>query len=276
MKKDILLAFDIGNTNIVVGVFREKELVTNWRMETNKGRSADEYGMTLKQLFEFEGLSMETVEDIIISTVVPSLTYTMQHMATKYFGVKAIVVAAGIKTGLIVKYDNPKALGSDRIVNSVAAYEKHKCPTIVIDFGTATTIDAVSGAGEFLGGTIIPGIKIASNALFEKTAKLPKVDLEAPGHVICRNTIEGIQSGVVYGNMGIVEYIVRRMKEEMVQLTGSTEPIKVIATGGMSTLIASEISCIDEIDKMLTLSGLALIYEKNKTNKNARLIGGDA
>lgn len=276
MKKDILLAFDIGNTNIVVGVFREKELVTNWRMETNKGRSADEYGMTLKQLFEFEGLSMETVEDIIISTVVPSLTYTMQHMAAKYFGVKAIVVAAGIKTGLIVKYDNPKALGSDRIVNSVAAYEKHKCPTIVIDFGTATTIDAVSGAGEFLGGTIIPGIKIASNALFEKTAKLPKVDLEAPGHVICRNTIEGIQSGVVYGNMGIVEYIVGRMKKEMIQITGSTDPIKVIATGGMSTLIASEISCIDEIDKMLTLDGLALIYEKNKTNKNARLIGGDA
>lgn len=276
MKKDILLAFDIGNTNIVVGVFREKELVTNWRMETNKGRSADEYGMTLKQLFEFEGLSMEAVEDIIISTVVPSLTYTMQHMAAKYFGVKAIVVAAGIKTGLIVKYDNPKALGSDRIVNSVAAYEKHKCPTIVIDFGTATTIDAVSGAGEFLGGTIIPGIKIASNALFEKTAKLPKVDLEAPGHVICRNTIEGIQSGVVYGNMGIVEYIVGRMKKEMIQITGSTDPIKVIATGGMSTLIASEISCIDEIDKMLTLDGLALIYEKNKTNKNARLIGGDA
>ena len=275
MKKDLLLAFDIGNTNIVIGVFRNKELVTNWRMETNKDRSADEYGMTLKQLFEFEKLKMESVEDIIISTVVPSLTYTMQHMASKYFGVKAIVVAAGIKTGLIVKYDNPKALGSDRIVNSVAAYEKHRCATIVIDFGTATTVDAVSACGEFLGGTIVPGIKISSNALFEKTAKLPKVDLQAPGQVICRNTIEGIQSGVVYGSMGMVEYIVKRMKEEIRAITGSDEPVRVIATGGLATLIASEIDCIDEIDKMLTLNGLSLIYEKNKTSKTARGNAGE-
>jgi len=263
LNRDILLAFDIGNTNIVIGVFKAKKLLTSWRLETNRSKSADEYGMLLTQLFAFENLKMQEVADIIISTVVPSLTYTLQHLSAKYFGIRAIVVAAGIKTGLVVKYDNPKSLGSDRIVNAVAAHEQYQGPLIVIDFGTATTIDAISEKGEFLGGCIIPGIKVSSDALFEKTAKLPKVELQAPGHVICRNTIEGIQAGVVYGNMGIVEYIVAKMKQELSLLSKST--VTVIATGGMASLMASETSCIDKIDKMLTLNGLALIYEKNRS-----------
>lgn len=270
MTKDILLAFDVGNTNIVVGVFRGRKLVTNWRLETDKSKSADEYGMLLTQLFSYEKLNRENVEDIIISTVVPSLTYTLQHMSYKYFGVKALVVAAGIKTGLVVKYDNPKSLGSDRIVNAVAAHESYPGPLIIIDLGTATTVDAVSEKGEFLGGTIIPGIKVSSDALFERTAKLPKVELEAPGKVICRNTSEGIQSGVVYGNVGIIEYIVRRMKNEMTQLTGNDSPVTVIATGGMSTMMAQETDCIDKVDKLLTLNGLQIIYEKNRNVRTSR------
>ena len=270
MTKDILLAFDIGNTNIVVGVFRGKKLLTNWRLETDKYKSADEYGMLLTQLFNYEQLDAHNVSDIIISTVVPSLTYTVQHMAGKYFGVKPIVVAAGIKTGLVVKYDNPKSLGSDRIVNAVAAHELYPGHLIVIDLGTATTIDAVSDKGEFLGGTIVPGIKVSSDALFERTAKLPKVELEAPGHVICRNTVEGIQAGVVYGNVGVIEFVVDRMKKEIVKITGNDSPVTVIATGGMSSMMAQETSCIDKVDKMLTLNGLQIIYEKNRNIRAAR------
>lgn len=271
MSKDILLAFDIGNTNIVVGVYRERKLLTNWRLETDKSKSADEYGMLLTQLFSYEGLNKDEVADIIISTVVPSLTYTMQHLSAKYFGIRALIVAAGIKTGLVVKYDNPKALGSDRIVNAVAAHEAYPGPLIIIDYGTATTIDAVSEKGEFLGGAIIPGIKVSSDALFEKTAKLPKVELEAPGQVICRNTIEGIQAGVVYGNMGVTEFIVARMKKEMAAMTGSDKPVTVIATGGMSSMMASETLCIDVVDKLLTLNGLEIIYEKNKAARNPKV-----
>ena len=272
MSKDILLAFDIGNTNIVVGVFRERKLLTNWRLETDKNKSADEYGMLLTQLFAYEHMDKDEVGDIIISTVVPSLTYTMQHLSAKYFGIRALVVAPGIKTGLVVKYDNPKALGSDRIVNAVAALAAYPGPLIIIDYGTATTIDAVSERGEFLGGAIIPGITVSSDALFEKTAKLPKVELEAPGQVICRNTIEGIQAGVVYGNMGVTEFIVGRMKKEMAAMTGSDKPVTVIATGGMSTMMAAETACIDVVDKMLTLNGLEIIYEKNKALRTQKLV----
>ena len=260
----MLVAFDVGNTNIVVGVYNGRQLLTSWRMETNGSKSADEYGMLLNQLFAYNGLDITQVEDVIISTVVPSILYTLQHLSQKYFNRQAIVIAPGIKTGLVIKYDNPKAVGADRIVNAVAALDQYEGSVIVIDFGTATTVCAITEKGEYLGGVIVPGIKISSDALFEKTAKLPKVEIETPGHVICRNTIDGIKAGLVYGNIGMVEYIVKRMKQEMIEYLGEEKPIRVIATGGLASLIADETDCIDHIDKLLTLTGLERIYEKNK------------
>lgn len=264
----MLLAFDVGNTNIVLGVFKEGQMIANWRMETDNKKSADEYGMIISQLFKYEGLKMENVRDVIISTVVPSVLYTLQHLSMKYFNRKAMVIGPGIKTGLIVKYDNPKQVGADRIVNAVAAHAKYGGPLIIIDFGTATTFCAVSEKAEYIGGTIAPGLKISSEALFEKTSKLPKVELEEPGHVICRNTINSMQSGLVYGHMGMVDYIVKKMKKELLEYCGNDEKeVKVIATGGLATLIDAGIDCIDHVDKMLTLEGLKLIYEKNKKTK---------
>ena len=260
----MLLAFDVGNTNIVLGVFKDGELIQNWRLETDSRKSADEYGMVINQLFAYEGLDVKEVEDVIISTVVPSVLYTLQHLSMKYFNKRAIVVGPGVKTGLVVKYDNPKQVGADRIVNAVAAHAKYGGPLIIIDFGTATTFCAISEKAEYLGGTIAPGLKISSDVLTEKTAKLPKVELEEPGHVICRNTIQSMQSGLVYGHMGLVEYIVNKMKKELQEYCHTEEPVKVIATGGLATLIDNGVDCIDYVDKMLTLEGLELIYKKNK------------
>lgn len=256
----MLLTFDVGNTNIVLGVFEEQELIQSWRLQTDKNKSADEYGMIINQLFEYENLSFDCINDIIISTVVPPVVYTLQHLSIKYFKKRAIVVGPGVKTGMVIKYDNPKLMGSDRIVNAVAAYDKYGGPLIVVDFGTATTFSAISSKGEFLGGTIAPGLKISSEALFEKTAKLPKVELETPGTSICRNTVASMQSGLVYGHMGLTQFIINKMKKEF----NTDEAIKVIATGGLSTLIANEIDEIDHVDKLLTLHGLRIIYERNK------------
>ncbi|MBO4991706.1 MAG: type III pantothenate kinase [Firmicutes bacterium] len=260
----MLLAFDVGNTNIVLGVFKDGQLIQNWRMETDTGKSADEYGMIVNQLFRYEGLKTEDVKDVIISTVVPPVLFTLQHLSTKYFHRRAIVIGPGIKTGLVVKYDNPKQVGADRIVNAVAALAKYGGPLIIIDFGTATTFCAVSDKAEYLGGTIAPGIKISSDALFEKTAKLPRVELEAPGQAICKNTIESMQSGLVYGYMGLVEHIVARMRKELKETYHIEKEPKVIATGGLATMINSGVDCIDCVDKMLTLEGLRIIYEKNR------------
>ena len=264
----MLLAFDVGNTNIVLGVFEDGKLIENWRMETDNKRSADEYGMVIKQLFDYSGLNAEDVEDVIISTVVPSILFTLQHLSMKYFNKKAIVIEPGIKTGLLIKYDNPKQVGADRIVNAVAAHAKYGGPLIIIDFGTATTFCAVTKNAEYLGGTIAPGLKISSEALFSMTAQLPKVELEEPGKVICKNTIQSMQSGLVYGHMGIVIYIVDRMKKELMEMSDCGEEPKVIATGGMASMMAEGVDCIDEVDKMLTLEGLKLIYEKNKKHKS--------
>lgn len=266
----MLLTFDVGNTNIVLGVFKDGEMVTNWRLETDNRKSADEYGMVIHQLFQYENLDVNEVEDVIISTVVPSILYTLQHLSQKYFDTRAIVIGPGIKTGLVVKYDNPKQVGADRIVNAVAAHAKYGGPLIVIDLGTATTFCAITAKAEYIGGTIAPGLKISSDALFEKTAKLPKVELEEPGSVICRNTINSMQSGLVYGHMGLVEFIVKKMKRELAEYCKgeiSEEDIKVIATGGLATLVNSGVDCIDYVDKLLTLEGLEMIYRKNKKSK---------
>ena len=263
----MLLAFDVGNTNVVLGVFKGKKLIQSWRMETDKNKSADEYGMIIRNLFDYHGLNMSDVKDAIISTVVPSISYTLQHLSIKYFNIRAIEVGPGIKTGMVIKYDNPKQVGADRIVNAVAAYAKYGGPLIVIDFGTATTFCCISEKCEYLGGTIAPGLKISSDALFEKTAKLPRVELSEPGHVICRNTIESMQSGLVYGHMGVVDYIIRKMKQEYQTMTGGNpKDMTVVATGGLATMVSKGVESIDHVDRLLTLEGLSLIYEKNKNN----------
>ncbi|MDR1778433.1 MAG: type III pantothenate kinase [Clostridiales Family XIII bacterium] len=260
----MLLAFDVGNTNIVLGVFRDGKLIQNWRMETYNSRSADEYGVIINQLFAFEGLDPKEVDDVIISTVVPSVVFTIQHLSMKYFSRRAMVVGPGIKTGLVIKYDNPGQVGSDRIVNAVAALSKYGGPLVIIDLGTATTFCAVTENWEYLGGSIAPGLKISSDALFEKTAKLPRVELEVPNRSICRNTTESMQSGLVLGHMGMIEYLTGKIKEELRGYTKCTKPIRVIATGGMASMMASRVKCIDVVDRLLTLEGLRYLYEKNK------------
>ena len=255
----MLLTFDVGNTNIVLGVYEGKELIRDWRMSTDKSKTSDELGMLVNQLFVYEGLNLKDVTDVIISSVVPTIMYSLQHMAYKFCDREAIVVGPGIKTGINIKYDNPRQVGADRIVNAVAAFHKYGGPLVVVDFGTATTFCAISEKCEYLGGTISPGIKISSDALFQRAAKLPRVELSKPKKVICKNTIQSMQSGIIYGYVGLVDYLVSRMKEEL-----KSKKVRVIATGGLATLIASESKTIDCVDKFLTLEGLRLIYEMDK------------
>jgi len=260
----MLLAFDVGNTNTVLGVFRDGELVQNWRLETGHHYSADEYGMLVNQFFEFDGLKLKDIKDVIISTVVPSAVYTLQRMVQKYIGTRAMVVGPGIKTGMKIIYDDPTQVGADRIVNGVAALTKYGGPVVIIDFGTATTFCACTKDWRYVGGAIAPGIRISSEALFEKTAKLPRIELDEPDSVICKNTIESMQAGLIIGHRGMVECLTARMKEELAAIDASGEPVRVIATGGMAILIADGTDCIDTVDRMLTLEGLGYIYERNK------------
>ncbi|BEP30170.1 type III pantothenate kinase [Helicovermis profundi] len=255
----MLLAFDVGNTNIVLGVYKEGKLLKDWRMSTDKKKSADEIGILVDQLFKYEGICLKDVSDVIISSVVPTIMYSLQHMAYKYCDCEAIVVGPGIKTGMNIKYYDPKQVGADRIVNAVSAFKKYGGPLIVVDFGTATTFCAITGKFEYLGGAILPGIKISSDALFQNAAKLTRVELIKPENVICKNTTKSIQSGIIYGYVGSVEYIVKRMKKEI-----NEDNVKVVATGGLSNLIASEAELIDVVDKYLTLDGLYYIYSMNK------------
>jgi len=255
----MLLAVDVGNTNIVLGLFKGEELIMNWRISTDREKSADELGMLIGQLFSYNELDLSMVSDVIISSVVPSIMYSLEHMARKYCDCEAIVIGPGIKTGMNVKYDNPKQVGADRIVNAVAGYKKYGGPLIIVDFGTATTFCAINDRFEYLGGTIAPGIRISNDALYQKAAKLTKVELVKPERVICKNTNESIQAGVLLGYVGLVEYIVERMKKEL-----NAPNAKVIATGGLAPMISEETRCIDTIDKMLTLEGLLYIYQLNR------------
>ncbi len=251
--------FDVGNTNIVLGIYEGKELKYFWRVSTDKNKTSDEYGMIINQLFKYNGLDLLDVEAVVISSVVPTLMYSLQAMSIKYCNKEPLIVGPGIKTGMNIKINNPKELGADRIVNAISGYEKYGGPLIIVDFGTATTFCAITKDGNYLGGVITPGIKISSDALSQRTAKLPKVELVKPENVIGKDTIRSIQSGIIFGYAGMVDTIVNRMKEEM-----PTQVDKVIATGGLSTLISSESSTITHIDKLLTLEGLRMIYEKNK------------
>lgn len=258
----MILVFDVGNTNIVLGVYEGKKLLTDWRMSTTFQRTADEFGIVLVNLFEKADIDYKKIEAVIVSSVVPNIMYSLIHSIRKYFKMEPIIVGPGTKTGINVKYDNPKEVGADRIVNAVAGHEIYKKPLIIIDFGTATTFCAIGGNGEYYGGAITPGVRIASDALFERAAKLPRVELIKPSTIISKNTVQSMQGGIIYGYIGQVDYIVKKMKNEMREL-GEKEPY-VIATGGLAKLIASESETIDEVNSFLTLEGLRIIYEKNK------------
>ena len=245
----MILLVDVGNTNIVIGVYKENECIVSWRISTDTKKTSDEYSIQVMQLLNQYDLNPKEVKGIIISSVVPNIMHSLENMVRKSFNIEPIVVGPGVKTGINIRYDNPKEVGADRIVNAVAAHDIYKRDLIILDFGTATTYCAVTKEGDYLGGCISPGVKIASDALFERAAKLP-------------NTITSMQAGILYGYIGQVEYIVRRMKREMNEL-GIDNPY-VIATGGLANLIAKETDIIDKVDSSLTLEGLRIIYEKNK------------
>jgi len=254
----MLLVFDVGNTNIVIGVYQNEELLTHWRIRTDQMKTADEYGMILKNLFDFSGLKFKDIKAVAISSVVPSLMLELNWMSEKYFNCKPLVVGPGTKTGLAIKYDNPREVGADRVVNAVAAYHKYGGPLIIIDFGTATTFCVISAAGEYLGGAIAPGIRISTEALVARASKLPRVELVKPRTMIGKNTVTSMQIGIMYGFVGLVEGIINRMKEEL-----KANP-RVIATGGLAKTIANETDSIDVIDELLTLEGLRIINEINR------------
>lgn len=254
----MILVFDVGNTNTVLGVFDNRTLVENWRISTDKHRTADEYGMLLKNLFLSSGLVISSVQALVISSVVPPLNYTLEQMGKKYFNLDPVFVGPGVKTGMAIKYENPREVGADRIVNAVAGYEQYGGPLIIVDFGTATTFCAISARGEYLGGAIAPGIGISTEALFARAAKLPRVEVVRPSTVIGKNTVSSMQSGILYGFAGQVDGIVRLMKREM-----EGEPL-VLATGGLAELIAGESITISRVDQFLTLNGLRIVYERNR------------
>lgn len=253
----MLLVFDIGNTNMVLGAYEGKNLLQHWRISTDRQKTGDEYGMLINNLFDYGGLSIKDIEAVIISSVVPPLVVPLVKMCQRYFNVEPLVVGPGIKTGIFIKYENPREVGADRIVNAVAAHHKYGGPLIIVDFGTATTFCVIAENGDYLGGAIAPGIGISTEALFQRAAKLPRIELVKPKNVICRNTVTSMQSGIIYGFVGQVDGIVRRMKEEM------GRDAFVVATGGLANLIATESSTIDTVEHFLTLEGLQIIYELN-------------
>jgi len=254
----MLLAIDIGNTNVVLGVFDKEKLVENWRVGTDTQITPDEYAMIFKDLFGFAGLEFRQITGVIISTVVPPLLPVMIEMSHKYFRLEPMVVTHELKTGITMRYDNPKEVGADRIVNAAAAYKLYGGPIIIVDFGTATTFCAVTKSGEYLGGAITPGVKISAEALFQRASKLPRVELVKPAKVIGADTISAMQSGIIYGYAGLVDGIVERMKKEL------SMEARVVATGGLAELVSPETRTIQEIKPHLTLEGLRLLYEINR------------
>lgn len=260
-EKIMLLVFDIGNTNIVMGAYEGKKLCYHWRISTDRQKTGDEYGMLINELFKFQNIEMTDIEDIIISSVVPPLVIPISKMCERYFNIKPLIVGPGIKTGIKISYENPRSLGADRIVNVVGAFEKFGGPLIVIDIGTATTFDVVNEKGDFLGGVIAPGISMSADALFQKAASLPRIELVTPKSIICHNTVSNMQAGIIFGAVGQINEIVKRIK---IEYGGD---MKVIATGGLAQMIAKETSLIDKTDHFLTLTGLRVLYERNANNR---------
>ncbi len=262
----MLLVLDVGNTNTVLGAFEAPTdenahygpLIAHWRVTTAKTQTVDEYGVLFRSLFSMNGLKVGAVQGIVISSVVPPLDSTLREVCEKYFTSKPLFIEPGVKTGMPVHYDNPAEVGADRIVNSVAAFEKFGGPCIIVDFGTATTFDVVSKKGEYLGGVITPGIGISADALFSRTARLPRVDVRKPPRVLATNTVNSVQSGLYYGYLGLIDGILERLIAEL------KEQPTVVATGGLASLMGGGSKYIREIDDLLTLEGLRIIYERNQ------------
>lgn len=254
----MILVVDVGNTNIVFGLYKGDKLLRHWRLSTNQVATEDEYGMMMVQALQIDGYNVEEIQGVAISSVVPPLMPILEKLSKRYLNQEPLIVGPGIKTGLNIRYENPREVGADRIVNAVAAIAKYGSPLLIVDFGTATTYDYIDKQGQYIGGAITPGIGISTEALYRSAAKLPRIELVAPKSVIGRNTVQSMQAGIIHGYAGQVDGIVRKVKEEY------DEHIKVIATGGFAELVSAESSAIEVVDPLLTLLGLRLIYEKNQ------------
>jgi len=253
----MILLIDVGNTNIVVGLNDGRSFLRFWRLQTSKSRTADEMGLLFTELLKSENVSVKEVMGVAVACVVPPLMRSLKEMSRIYFGQEAFFVEPGIKTGMPIIYDNPKEIGADRIVNAVAAMKEYGVPSVVIDFGTATTFDVISPRGEYLGGAIAPGVLISSEALFERAARLPRVEINEPKNVIGKNTISAMQSGIFYGYVGLVNEITKRIEQEL------DAKCIFIATGGLAELIAPYCNCSPLIDRILTLKGIKILYDMN-------------
>jgi len=255
----MLLVMDVGNTNTVLGVYEKTRLLAHWRLTTVRDRTVDEYGILARNLLSLAGIDASAIDALIVASVVPPLNSVLESMARGYFKIKPLFVEPGVRTGMPILYENPQEVGADRIVNGVAAYERFRSAAIVVDFGTATTFDAISSEGEYMGGAIAPGLAISAEALFERAARLPRVDIRRPPRVIGRNTTHSLQAGLFHGYIALVQGIVQRMREEM----GGT--VRTIATGGLVMALEAELRAfLDDMDPNLTLEGLRIIHERNR------------